>query len=148
MVEGQIKMFLENEKIGMGKALSVDRRKHPRYLVEVPLDFAAGRNHAVSTGLTANASEGGLMAFMGEQVDVGSVLNVTLLFRLGFALTSMESRSVVVWRDDVWKEYLDNYRYGLMFLEPESTELEKLRRLFKTSERQETLYVSNARDGS
>jgi len=53
-----------------------------------------------------------------------------------------------VWRDDVWKEYLDNYRYGLMFLEPESTELEKLRRLFKTSERQETLYVSNARDGS
>jgi hypothetical protein len=79
---------------------------------------------------------------------VGSVLNVTLLFRLGFALTSMESRSVVVWRDDVWKEYLDNYRYGLMFLEPESTELEKLRRLFKTSERQETLYVSSACDGS
>lgn len=141
-------MLSKDEKIGMRKVVGFDRRKHPRYLVEVPLDYTDGHTAAASTGLTANASEGGLMTFLGERVDVGTVLNVTLLFRLGFSLTSMESRTLVVWRDDVWKEYLDNYRYGLMFLEPKSTELEKLRRLFKNSERQETLYIPSSPGGN
>jgi hypothetical protein len=118
-----------------------DRRKYPRYLIEIPLDYTDGTSRAVMTGVTGNASEGGIMIVMGERVDVGAVLNVTLMFRLGFSLTSVGARSMVVWRDDVWNEYVSNYRYGLRFLEPGSTELEKLRELFETSERQETLYL-------
>lgn len=126
---------------GKRRVLGADRRKHPRYLVEIPLDWTDGDIQGVSTGLTANASEGGIMIFIGERIDVGAILNVTLLFRLGFSLTSMETRSVVIWREDVWKEYLDNYRCGLRFLETESQELEKLKRLFGNLERQETLYI-------
>ena len=122
-----------------------DRRKHPRYLVEIPLDYTDGDAKGMSTGLTANASEGGIMTFIRERVDVGAILNLTLLFRLGFSLTSMETRSVVIWREDVWKEYVDSYRYGLRFTETESNELEKLRMLFKNSERQETLYIPGGR---
>lgn len=135
-------MFFENGKEGIRKVSGFDRRKHPRYLVEIPLDYTCIDTDGVSTGLTVNASEGGIMTLIGEQVDVGAVLDVTLLFRLDFSLTSMETRSMVIWRDDVWKEYVDNYRYGLMFIETESRELEKLRRLFENSERQETLYIS------
>ena len=139
IVKEKIKMFFENGKEGIRKVSGFDRRKHPRYLVEIPLDYTCIDNDGVSTGLTVNASEGGVMTFIGEQVDVGAVLNVTLLFRLGFSFTSVEAKSEVVWRDDVWKEYVGNYRYGLRFLETESTELKKLRILLRSSERQETL---------
>jgi hypothetical protein len=134
-------MGFKELKDGTKEVSGFDRRKHPRYLVEIPLDYTNGDDQALSTGITTNASEGGVMTFIGEQVDVGTVLQVTLFFRLGFSLTSMESKSVVVWRDDVWKEYVDSYRYGLRFLETEFTELKKLRALFKTSEAQETLYI-------
>jgi len=135
-------MVLGKGKKRMKRVSESERRRHPRYLVEIPLDYNDGHHtDAVSSGLTANASEGGLMTFIGERVDVGVILNITLLFRLGFSLTSMQARSVVVWRDDIWKEYVDNYRNGLRFLEPESGELDKLRKLFETSERQETLYI-------
>lgn len=140
-------MVLEHWNEGVRKFSGFDRRKHPRYLVEIPLDFTRPDTDGVLTGLTANASEGGIMTFIGERVDVGAVLMVTLFFRLGFSLTSMETRSVVVWRDDVWKKYWDDYRYGLSFLETESKELEKLKRLLEDSERQETLYIPTGRGG-
>ncbi|MBW2123448.1 MAG: PilZ domain-containing protein, partial [Deltaproteobacteria bacterium] len=104
-------------------------------------DWTDGKVGGVSTGLTSNASEGGIMAFMGERVEVGTALNVTLVFRLGFSLASMEAPSVVVWREDVWKEYLGSYRYGLRFLGLDPANLRRLRRLFGNLERQETLYV-------
>lgn len=138
-------MVLEHWNEGVRKLSGFDRRKHPRYLVEIPLDYTRPDTDGVLTGLTANASEGGIMTFIGERVDVGAVLSVTLFFRLDFSLTSMETRSVVVWRDDVWKRYWDDYRYGLSFLETESRELEKLKRLLENSERQETLYIPTGR---
>ena len=134
-------MAVKKENQGIQETSGTERRRHPRYLVEIPLDYSSMADIDLSTGLTANASEGGLMTFMGERVDVGAVLNVTLLFRLGFSLTSMEAMSQVVWRDDVWKDYVDSYRYGLKFLETESGELEKLKVLLENSERQETLYI-------
>ena len=137
-------MVLKNEE-GMREISGYDRRRHPRYLVETPMDFMTVDSEDVCTGLTANASEGGLMTFIGERVDVGTTLNLALLFRLGFSLTSMETTCEVVWREDVWKEYVDNYRYGLRFLEMESGELEKLRTLLQGSERQETLYIPASR---
>ena len=119
-----------------------DRRKHPRYLVEIPMDYSSRTEEGdVSAGLTANASEGGLMTFMGDRVDVGTVLNITLLFRSDFSLTCMEATSQVVWRDDVWKDYVDSYRYGLKFVETDDEELDKLKMLLQNSERQETLYI-------
>ncbi len=138
-------MISKNWKYGMDKPSRFDRRRHPRYLVEIPLDYTCNSSECVLTGLTANASEGGIMTFIGERVDVGAILSVTLFFRLGFSLTFMEATSEVIWRDDFWREYWDNYRYGLRFLEAESKQLEKLRKLLENSERQETLYIPNER---
>jgi hypothetical protein len=140
-VRERVKMGLRYEKEQMKALPRFDRRRHPRYLVEIPLDYTGFDTDAMSTGLTANASEGGVMVFVGERLDVWTVLNVTFFFRLDFSLTSMEAKATVIWRDDVWKEYLDNYRYGLRFLEAEPKELDKLRRLLEHSERQETLYI-------
>lgn len=141
-------MVSQGGRDSLGITSGFDRRKHPRYLVELPLDYIGMDADRMSTGMTANASEGGIMTFIGERVDVGTVLNVTLFFRLGFSFTAMESKSVVIWRDDVWKEYLDSYKYGLSFLETESRELEKLKTLLKNSEPQETLYIPTAPEGN
>ncbi len=133
-------MVSENDHMGGRVSSGSDRRKYPRYLVEIPLDYTDIEDGRLSTGLTANASEGGIMTFIGERVDVGTVLNLTLFFRLGFTFTAMETRSVIVWRDDLWKDYLDNYKYGLSFLKTKFSELEKLRELLRNSEPQEDLY--------
>jgi hypothetical protein len=118
-----------------------DRRRHPRYLVEMPLDFVDGQDDLASTGLTTNVSERGLMALIGERLEVGSILKVTLYFRSDFSLTSIQTQSQIMWRDDVWKEYLDSYRYGLMFLGAKHSEMKRLKGFLQRSERQETLYI-------
>jgi hypothetical protein len=141
-------MVSGSEEGGVGASSGRERRKTPRYLVEIPLDYTGVDDGRVSTGLTGNASEGGVMTFIGERVDVGAVLNITLFFRLGFSLTAMETKSEVIWRDDAWKDYLDNYKYGLRFLETEICELEKLKKLLQDAEPQETLYVPTTRGGS
>ena len=110
--------------------LIVERRKHPRFRLELPLDYSI-ENIECYGGVAANASKGGLLVYLPEAILVGTLLKVEILFVKGSELNSIRASAKVIWSDLAPKEIWGEYRYGLEFKSFQEGGLQKLRRLLK-----------------
>ncbi len=108
----------------------VERRKDPRFSVELPLDYSVEREDRYG-GVAANASKGGLLVYLPEAIVVGTLLKIEILFVKGLELNSIEAIAKVVWSDLAPKEIWGEYRYGLEFQSFQEGDLQKLRKLLK-----------------
>lgn len=121
-------------KRGKGKSESkegifvVERRKHPRFRVELPLGYSVEsvERHG---GVAANASKSGLLVYLPEAIFVGSLLKIEILFAKGSELNSISATAKVVWSDLAPEEICGEYRYGLKFESFQEGDLRKLRNL-------------------
>ena len=59
--------------------LAIERRKHPRFVVELPLDYCRVDGSDIYGGIVANASEGGLLVYLPERLDRTGVADSDLL---------------------------------------------------------------------
>jgi c-di-GMP-binding flagellar brake protein YcgR len=110
--------------------LIVERRKHPRFSLELPLDYSIESFERYG-GVAANASKGGLLVYLPEAILVGTLLKIDILFVKGSELNSIRASAKVVWSDLAPKEIWGEYRYGLEFKSFQEGGLHKLRRLLK-----------------
>jgi c-di-GMP-binding flagellar brake protein YcgR len=123
-------------KTGQSKARSqegifiVERRKHPRFSIELPLDYRIEREDRFG-GITANASIGGVLVYLPEPIVVGTSLKIEILFAKGSELNSIKANATVVWSDLAPKEIWGEYRYGLEFESFQEGDLQKLKKLLK-----------------
>lgn len=123
-------------KRGKGKSKSkegiliVERRKHPRFSLELPLDYSIESIDRYG-GVAANASKGGLLVYLPEAILVGTLLKIEILFVKGSELNSVRASAKVVWSDLAPKEIWGEYRYGLEFKSFQEGDLQKLRKLLK-----------------
>ena len=108
----------------------VERRKQPRFSMELPLDYCIERKDRFG-GVTANASKGGLLVYLPEAIVIGTLLKIEILFVKGLELNSIKAIAKVVWSDLAPKEIWGEYRYGLEFQSFQEGDLQKLRRLLK-----------------
>ena len=108
----------------------VERRKHPRFSIELPLDYCVERKDRYG-GVAANASKGGLLAYLPEAIVVGTLLKIEILFAKGSELNSIRAIAKVVWSDLAPKDIWGEYRYGLEFRSFQQGGFQKLRRLLK-----------------
>ena len=108
----------------------VERRKQPRFSMELPLDYRIERKDRFG-GVTANASRGGLLVYLPEAIVVGTILKIEILFVRGLELNSIKVIAKVVWSDLPPKEIWREYRYGLEFQSFQKGDLQKLNRLLK-----------------
>ena len=108
----------------------VERRKHPRVSVELPMDYSI-ESIDRSGGVAANASKGGLLVYLPEAIVVGTSLKIEILFVKGLELNSIRAIAKVVWSDLAPKEIWGEYRYGLEFESFQEGDLQKLRRLLR-----------------
>jgi len=108
----------------------VERRKHPRFSMELPLDYRIEREDRYG-GITANASVGGVLVYLPEAIVVGTLLKVEILFAKGSELNSIKANAKVVWSDLAPKEIWGEYRYGLEFESFQEGDFQKLRKLLK-----------------
>jgi c-di-GMP-binding flagellar brake protein YcgR len=108
----------------------VERRKHPRFSLELPLDYAIESidRHG---GIAANASKGGLLVYLPEAIVVGTLLRIDILFAKGSELNTIGGTAKVVWSDLAPKEIWGEYRYGLEFKSFHKGDLQKLKKLLK-----------------
>ena len=60
--------------------LVVERRKHPRISVELPMDYSLVDHKEDHGGLVANISEGGLLVYLPEALHIGTLLKIEILF--------------------------------------------------------------------
>lgn len=95
--------------------LAVEKRKHPRYSVELPLDYSRVNGKEIHGGIVANASEGGVLVYLPERMEIGAVLRIEILYVKGLELDTIKAIAKVVWSDLASMEGRGEYRYGLQF---------------------------------
>jgi c-di-GMP-binding flagellar brake protein YcgR len=112
--------------IGIAK---FEKRKHPRFLLHLPIEYDRVNSDFNIGGYTSNASKGGLMVNLPEQMDIGQYLKITLFFSLGSDLNSIRMLSQVVWADHVGKD--GSYRSGVRFVDISSEDRNRLETFLK-----------------
>lgn len=111
--------------------VNFEKRKHPRFNVDLPIEYARS-DLGVSHGEALNASEGGLLVYFPERMEVGQYLSLKLFFSSGFEFNTIETLVKVVWVDVHPGEDWGDYRAGVTFVDISPGDLEKLR-IFLTS---------------
>jgi c-di-GMP-binding flagellar brake protein YcgR len=111
--------------------VNFEKRKHPRFDVDLPIEYVrsgtvAGRGEAL------NASEGGLLVYFPEEMEIGQYLLMKLFFSSGSELTTIETTVQVVWMDIHLREDREDYRAGVKFVEISSVGLEKLKNFLRS----------------
>ncbi len=88
-------------------------RKHPRFLLNLPVEYYLAESDIQGIGHTGNASEGGLILYLHKDFRVGDLLKLKLFFSSGAGMNTVEVLSQVI-----WTEKLDHkeYRCGIKFV--------------------------------
>lgn len=103
----------------------VENRKNPRVSVEFPFDYSLIDGKEAQRGIVADASEGGLLIYLSEKVDVGAFLRIEILLGKPIRPTTIKAIGRVVWAD------LTEYCYGVQFLSFFEGDLHKLKMLLR-----------------
>ncbi len=108
----------------------VERRKHPRFNIELPLDYSI-ENEDHYGGVAVNASRGGVVVYLPVAIVVGTSLNMEIIFVKGFELNSIKVQAKVIWSRLVPKVIWGEYRYGLEFEKFQEGDLQKLKAMLR-----------------
>lgn len=103
---------LTHNKMGV---LAIEKRKHPRFSVELPLDYSRVEGKGKFGGMVANASEGGLLVYLPERIEIGTLLKIELFYVKELELDTIKAVVKVVWSDMAARESWGEHRYGLRF---------------------------------
>ena len=106
--------------------VNFEKRKHPRFNVDLPVEYARSDLDA-SRGEALNVSEGGLLVYFSERMEVGQHLSMKLFFSSGVEFNAIETLVKVVWVDVHLGEDGRDYRAGVTFVDISPGDLEKLR---------------------
>ena len=106
--------------------LDLERRKYPRFKINLPLDYYRVDTPTNQTGRALNASEGGLEIYFPEQMEIGEHLKLRLFFSSSESeLNAVEALAEVVWVDILSGE--GEYRSGVRFIDISPEDLVKLK---------------------
>ena len=108
-----------------------DRRKHPRFVVGLPMDYSRVDGDENYGGVIANASKGGILVFLPERLEVGDMLRIEIFFTADLELDRIKAIAKVAWYDLVSKEGWAEHRHGLQFKSIYKGDLPKLDILLK-----------------
>jgi c-di-GMP-binding flagellar brake protein YcgR len=111
--------------------LAIEKRKHPRYNVELPLDYSRADGKEIYGGIVANASEGGILVYLPERIEVGAFLKIEIIYVNGLELNTVQAIAKVVWQDLATKENQGEHRYGLQFQQIDEQNFNRLSGLLK-----------------
>ncbi len=106
--------------------VNFERRRSPRFSVDLPIEYSRVDSSRRNTGRTGNASDGGLMLFLGEPVEVGADLHIKVFFSSEPKLDSIEVLAQVVWTEIPFGKEKD-HRCGVRFTDIASEDLNKLK---------------------
>lgn len=111
--------------------LAIEKRKYPRFSVELPLDYSRLDGKQTLGGMVANASEGGLLVYLPERVEMGALLKIEIFYVRGLELDTIKAVAKVVWCDLAARESWGEHRYGLQFQSIDEKDFNRLTTLLK-----------------
>jgi len=109
---------------------NVERRKHPRFAVDLPIEYSQ-TGLFVKHGRAVNASEGGLLLYLQEKTEIGEHLVSKLYFPSGPGMNTIETLVQVVWIDVHLGKGLGDYRTGVKFVDISPVDLDTLKNFLR-----------------
>lgn len=105
-----------------------EERAHPRFFLNLPVEYYPAKSNTRRTGRTENASKGGLIVYLRRHFKVGELLRLRLFFSSGPALNTVETLSQVVWTEKMKDA---EYRCGMKFVDISREDMDKLSTFLK-----------------
>jgi c-di-GMP-binding flagellar brake protein YcgR len=112
--------------------VNLERRRNPRFSIDLPIEYQLIPPSINYTGRVLNASEGGLLVYLPQQTEIGQRLIIKLFFASGSHLNSIEVVAEVVWMDMHLGKGWGDYRCGVKFIDISSEDLIKLKTFLRS----------------
>jgi c-di-GMP-binding flagellar brake protein YcgR len=110
--------------------VNFEKRKHPRFNIDLPVEYRR-TSLLAKQGRAVNASEGGLLIYFPEMMEIGQNLKLTLFFTSGSEMRTIETLAQVVWVDIHLGEGWGDYRTGVKFVDISPEDLNKLKNFLR-----------------
>jgi c-di-GMP-binding flagellar brake protein YcgR len=111
--------------------VNFERRKYPRFSIDLPIEYYRENVETRLPGRAVNASEGGLLIYLPERAEIGESLRIKLFFPSGQDLNLVEMLVQVAWIDIQLGEEGKDYRSGVRFIDISSGDLVQLKNFLK-----------------
>ena len=112
--------------------VNFERRKHPRFNIDLPVEYYQIDSTTHHNGQAINASAGGLLLYLPEQMEIGQYLTLKLFFTSGSELKTTEMLVKVVWVDIHLEKDWGDYRTGVRFIDISPEDMTKLKNFLKS----------------
>jgi hypothetical protein len=122
----------KNEKKPHTGIVNFEKRKYPRFKVDLPIQYSVADSPVVHTGRTLDASQGGLLIYISEEVEIGQRLLLSLSFYIGSEWTTVQATAEVAWMDIHLGKDWGDFRAGVRFADISPEDLAKLNEFLKS----------------
>jgi len=109
-----------------------ERRKHPRFNIDLPVEYYQIDSTSHHNGRAMNASEGGLLLYLPEQMETGQYLRLKLFFSSGSELNAAEMLVKVAWVEFHLEKDLGDYRTGVRFIDISPEDMSRLKNFLRS----------------
>ncbi len=103
----------KNSRFG---TVNFERRIHPRFSLDLPVEYWEGDNSRSHPGRTGDVSEGGILLYLPQEIEMGKNLRLRLFIDSGVDFISIEALVEVVWKDLPFGGK-GEYRIGVKFID-------------------------------
>ena len=107
--------------------LNLERRKYPRFSLDLPIEYHRINSSTGTQGRVLDASEGGLIIYFPEQIEIGQRLRLRLFFMIGSHLNTIELLAEVAWVEMRVGKARGDYRTGVKFVDISPDDMTKLK---------------------
>ena len=108
---------------------SSEGRKHPRVILNLPIEYSSGHTPKSRPGHTCNLSPDGVMVNLPERLDIGQKIGLSIFFSFGERMEWIRVDSQVIWVDA--EQQGGSYRSGIKFIDLSSYDRSKLEKFFE-----------------
>jgi len=112
--------------------VNFERRKYPRFSVDLPVEYYQINSSISHTGRALNASEGGLLIYFPELMEIGQHLKLTLFFTSGSKMNTIETLVQVLWIDIHLGGGWGDYRTAVRFVDISQEDLDRLKNFLRS----------------
>lgn len=113
-------------KRGFG-TVNFERRKHPRWSIDLPVEYMPIGSYKSRPGRTGDLSEGGFLLYLPEEMEAGQDLWLKLFVGTDRGLKVIEATGQVVWRDFLGAEKNEFRRVGVKIMDISPDDMDKLK---------------------
>ncbi len=111
----------------MQESITTEKRRHPRFSLNLPVKYSRTKLF-FKYARVVNASQGGLLVYLPEEIGIGQRLALKLFFPSRSDFDTFETFVQVVWKDvHLRKDWTWDYRTGVRFLDTSPEHMTKLK---------------------